>query len=265
MTNEKSVADLSAYRTVHPIIRSIGIADLKDALSKGLRDFDALPTHLIFLCAIYPILTLILARIAAGYDVLPLVFPLLAGFTLIGPLVATGLYELSRRRERGLEVTRRNALDIFRSPSNGAIAILGITLMVVYVIWLAVAQAIYQMYFGTWVPASVAEFVSQVFTTPAGTSLIIVGSGVGFLFAVVVLSISVASFPLLLDRDVGVVVAVLTSIRVVLANPFTMAIWGLIVVVGLVIGSLPLFFGLAVVLPVLGHATWHLYRKTVEF
>jgi uncharacterized membrane protein len=132
------------------------------------------------------------------------------------------------------------------------------------VIWIAVAQAIYVANFGYEPAAAVPDFIHQVFTTPAGWTLIVVGNLVGFLFAVAALTISVVSFPLLLDRDVGAVEAVLTSVRAVAANPMMMAMWGLIVAGLLVIGSLPLFLGLAVVVPVLGHSTWHLYRKVVE-
>ena len=264
MANEKSIADAGAYGSTKPNVRRIGTADLIDALARGLDDFKAMPTHLVFLCLIYPIVTLIFARIYAGYEVLPLVFPLLAGYTLIGPLVATGMYELSRRREAGLDISRRHAFDVLRSPSIFSIAILGVVLMAIYFAWLLAAQAIYVATFGGAAPESIGEFARQVFTTPAGWTLIIGGSGAGFLFAVVVLTLSVVSFPLLLDRDVGVMTAVHTSIRAVLANPMTMAIWGLIVAVALLIGSLPLFVGLSVVMPVLGHATWHLYRKVVE-
>jgi uncharacterized membrane protein len=153
---------------------------------------------------------------------------------------------------------------VLRSPSRGAIAALGLLLLAIFVIWIAVAQAIYIANFGYEPAASIPDFLHQVFTTPAGRMLIIVGNLVGFLFALTVLTISVVSFPLLLDRDVGAVEAVLTSVRVVAANPVMMAIWGVIVAGLLVIGSLPFFFGLAVVVPVLGHSTWHLYRKVVE-
>ncbi len=264
MTNEKPIADAGAYRSALPNVRTIGTADLRDALAKGIADFKAMPTHLIFLCVIYPVVTLILGRTYAGYDVLPLVFPLLTGFTLIGPLVATGMYELSRRREQGLDTSRGHAFDVLRFPSFRAIVMLGVVLMVVYVAWLFVAQAIYGIMFDNWVPTSIAEFSRRVFATPSGWALIIVGCGIGLVFAVVVLSISVASFPMLLDRDVGVVTAVHTSVRAVLANPMTMAIWGLIVASALLISALPFFIGLAIVLPVLGHSTWHLYRKVVE-
>ena len=263
MANEKAIADAEAS-PAQPIVRTIGTADLRHALARGLADFNAMPTHLFFLCLIYPVVTFIIARTYAGYEMLPLVFPLLAGYTLIGPLVATGMYELSRRREQGLDISRGHAFDVFRSPSIRAIATLGLVLLAIYFAWLGAALAIYMLNFGSAAPTSIAGFAHQVFTTSSGWALIIVGCGVGFLFAVAVLTISVVSFPMLLDRDVGVMTAVQTSVRAVLANPMTMAIWGLIVAGTLLIGSLPLFAGLAVVLPVLGHSTWHLYRKVVE-
>jgi uncharacterized membrane protein len=257
---------LMGSETIHarPVVRTIGVADLKDALRRGLADFSAMPTHAVLLCLIYPIVGLVLARLTFGYDVLPLLFPLAAGFALVGPFAAIGFYELSRRREQGLDTSWQNAFDVLRSPSRGAIAALACLLLAIFALWIAVAQAIYIANFGYEPAASIPHFIDQIFTTPAGWTLIVVGNAVGFLFAVAVLTLSVVSFPLLLDRDVGAVEAVLTSVRAVAANPLTMAIWGLIVAGLLVIGSVPLFFGLAVVVPVLGHSTWHLYRKVVE-
>jgi uncharacterized membrane protein len=248
----------------HLTVRTIKVADLKDALMKGIDDFSAMPSFAVFLCLIYPIVGLIAGRLVIGYDVLPLLFPLIAGFALVGPFAAIGLYEMSRRREQGLDTSWRHVFDVRYSPSFGAILALGFLLMVIFLIWLAAAQAIYIATFGYQPAASIPDFLHQVLTSPAGMTLVIVGNGVGFLFAVLVLALSVVSFPLLLDRDVGAAVAVLTSIRVVLANPVTMALWGLIVAALLVIGSIPFLFGLAIVMPVLGHATWHLYRKVVE-
>jgi len=263
VANKNWMADADA-RPARPIIRKIGSADLRDALANGIDDFKAKPSHIVLLVIIYPIIGFFLIRLSAGYDVLPLVFPLFAGFALIGPLAAVGLYELSRRREQGLDFSWWHAFDPFRSPSIGAIMALGIVQLALYFAWLSVALAVYQLTFGNAEPESIAEFARQVFTTPSGWALIVVGCGIGFLFAVVVLAVSVVSFPLLLDRDVGAVVALQTSVKSVLANPITMAKWGLIVAGALVIGCLPFFFGLAVVMPVLGHATWHLYRKVVE-
>jgi uncharacterized membrane protein len=243
---------------------SIGPADLIDALAKGWNDFSAMPSHALFMCAIYPVIGLVLAGLTLGFATLPLLFPLAAGFALIGPIAAMGLYELSRRREAGLTTAASDALDVLHSPSIGAIVALGALLMIIFVVWVATARAIYVANFGYAAPASIGELVNDLLFTPGGWNLIVVGNGVGFLFAVVAMAVSVVSFPLLLDRDVGAAVALMTSVRVVAANPATMALWGLIVAVMLLIGSLPLFIGLAVVLPLLGHATWHLYRKVVE-
>lgn len=246
-----------------PEVRKIDLADLKEALAKGIDDFRAFPTHVVFLSIIYPIVGIALARLTLSYDFLPLLFPLATGFALVGPVAATGLYELSRRRELGLDVQWKDAFGARQSPSIDAITALGGLLLAIFVLWIAVAQAIYVATFGYAPAATIPNFLSQVFTTPQGWTLIVVGNAVGFLFAVTVLTISVVSFPLLLDREVGAVVALLTSVRSVLRNPLPMAAWGLIVAALLLIGSLPLFFGLAVVMPILGHSTWHLYRAVV--
>lgn len=248
---------------VHPVIRRIGVADLREALRKGCDDFAEIPTHAVFVCLIYPIIGLVLGRIAIGYDVLPMLFPLATGFAIVGPFAAVGLYELSRRREAGLDIAWWHVFDVLKSPSIGAIAGLGVLLMIIFLCWLYTAQAIYQLLFGENAPESASQFLHEVLTTRAGWWLIVLGNGAGFLFALVTLIVSAISFPLLLDRDVGAWVAVETSVRAALTNPFAMALWGVIVAALLVIGSLPFFFGLAVVMPVLGHATWHLYRRVV--
>lgn len=250
--------------SVLPQVRKIGLGDLRDALAKGLDDFWAMPTHIVFVGLLYPIVGLILGRLTLGYDLLPLLYPLAAGFALVGPFVAIWLYELSRRRELGLDVHWRHAFDILYSPSLGAIAALGGLLIVIFLVWLATAHAIYVANFGYARPASITEFARQVLTTEEGLNLIIVGNLVGFLFAVLAFTVSVVSFPLLLDRNVSATAAMLTSIRAVIANPFVMAVWGVIIALALALGSLPFFFGLAVVVPILGHASWHLYRKVVE-
>jgi uncharacterized membrane protein len=252
------------WRPGEPAVRSIGLSDLKEAVAKGIDDFNAMPTHAVFLGIIYAVLGLILFRLAFGYDVLPLVYPILAGFILLGPFAAIALYEVSRRREQGLDVSVGHLFEVFRSPSIGAITRLGLVLMAIFVVWLLAAQTMYAQIMGATEPASLGEFSRQILTTPAGRQLILVGNTVGFVFALLVLVISVVSFPMLVDRKVSAGTAVRTSVRAVAANPLTMAMWGLFVAVALVIGSLPLFFGLAVVFPVLGHATWHLYRRTVS-
>jgi uncharacterized membrane protein len=246
-----------------PVIRKIGLSDLSDALRLGWDDFKAIPSHAVILCLIYPVLGLVLARLSLGYSVLPLLFPLAAGFALLGPFAALGLYELSRRRERGEDISASDALSVLRSPSFGAMLGLGTILLTLFVIWVATAQAIYVATFGYAPAAGIPDFVSRVLTTHQGWMLIAVGCGVGLVFAFVALCISVVSFPMMLDRHASAADAILTSLRVVAVNPIPVIVWGLIVAMLLVIGSLPVFLGLAVVMPVLGHATWHLYRKVV--
>jgi uncharacterized membrane protein len=246
------------------VVRKISLSDLGNALRLGWEDFKAIPTHAVVLCVIYPVLGLVLFRLVIGYSVLPLLFPLAAGFALIGPFAGLGLYELSRRRERGEGAAAWDAMQVLRSPSFGAILELGVLLLVLFGVWIGAANAIYIATLGHAPAASIPDFATRVLTTPEGWSLIIVGCGVGFLFAVVALCVSVVSFPLMLDRHATAIDAIRTSLRAVRENPFTMAVWGLIVAALLAIGSLPFFVGLAVVLPVLGHATWHLYRKLVE-
>ena len=255
--------DNAADRAAGPIIRTIGLSDLHRALQLGWEDFKAVPSHAIILCVIYPVLGLVLARAVFGYSVLPLLFPIAAGFALVGPFAALGLYELSRRRELGETPSAWDAGDVLRSPSFGAMLGLGTLLLALFVTWVATAQTIYVSVFGYGGAPSVEEFVRRVLTTPQGWWLIGVGCGVGFLFALVALCVAVVSFPLMLDRHAGALEAMVTSLRVVGRNPLTMAAWGLIVAALLVVGSLPLFLGLAVVIPLLGHATWHLYRAAV--
>ncbi|HEY5048707.1 MAG TPA: DUF2189 domain-containing protein [Rhizomicrobium sp.] len=247
-----------------PTVRKIGLSDLREALARGIDDFGAFPSHAIFLCVLYPIAGILLGGLALRTNVLPLVFPLVTGFALIGPFAAVGLYELSRRRELGLDSSWQHAFDVFRSPAKWSIFGLGVLLMLLFVAWLGVAQSLTVQILGDAPPASIGAFVHTLFFTQAGWRLIVWGNLLGLVFAIVVLSVGVVSFPLLIDRNVGIPVAMLTSIRAVLANPVVLALWGCVVAIALAVASLPFLVGLAVVMPVLGHASWHLYRRIVQ-
>ena len=250
--------------TARPVLRKLTPRDCFAALAEGFDDFRAMPSHVAFLGAVYALGGVAIASMGSFANALELVFPFAAGFALVGPFLAVGLYEMSRRREMGRAVDWRDAFAVLRSPALPAIAALGLALFVIFAWWIVAAEAIYVWLYGSEAPASAATFFADVLTTGRGWTLIVVGDLVGFAFAATALCLSVVSFPLLLDRNVGAGVAMLTSVRVILANPVTMALWGLMIAVLLLIGSLPLFIGLAIVMPVLGHATWHLYRKVVE-
>jgi uncharacterized membrane protein len=249
-------------RTV-PAVRRITPTDLKAVLRQGFEDFGAYRTDVIFLCLLYPIVGLILARMIWGYGMVPLLFPLASGFALIAPFFAVGLYEMSRRREAGRNNGWSDAFGVATSPALGSIMALGLLLLALFVLWLGAAHIIWLLTLGPEPPVSLQAFAQDVLTTRAGWTMAIVGVAVGFVFALAVLVLSVVSFPLLLDRDVGLGTAIATSVKVVRENPGPMALWGVIIAVSLLLGSIPLLLGLAVVFPVLGHATWHLYRKVL--
>lgn len=247
-----------------PIVRKIGIDDVMRALASGFDDFWAMPTHVIFLSLIYPVIGLILAFTVFGLNLVALLYPLAAGFALLGPFAALGLYELSRRREMGLDTAWRHAFDVVHSPSLRAILKLGLMLVLLFIVWIWAANEIYVANFGNHKFESLSAFLGAVLSTREGQNLIIEGNLVGGLFALVAFMVSVVSFPLLLDRNVGVAVAVATSLKTVFVNPIPMACWAAIIAAGLVIGILPFLVGFAIVMPVLGHASWHLYRRVIE-
>jgi uncharacterized membrane protein len=252
-----------------PAIRRITIADLFDVLAKGIDDAKAKPSFVLFVIGIYPLVSLLAFMVVFNYDYLPMLFPVVSGTVLIGPFVTIALCEVSRRRERGLDYAELRGYNFFGSPSIKDILLLGLLMIGLFFFWLATAMTLYGMTVGDeWrsvphAPDSLVEFAKTLFTTAEGWTLIILGNLLGLFFAVVSLCVGTVSFPLLLDREVGIGAAVQTSIAAVKANPLVMAVWGLIVVVLLIAGAIPFLAGLAVVVPVLGHATWHLYRKVV--
>ena len=248
---------------VRPVVRKIEIADVFNALRLGISDFNRRPSHYAFVCLIYPVVGVVLAVWSTGADLVPLLYPLMSGFALLGPLAALGLFEMSRRRGRGEDDSWRHALGVLNSPALPSILAVGAMLLALFVAWLLVAQAIYTAHFGDVAHTSVTSLLSAVLTTEEGWAVILWGNLAGLVFAVVVLATTVVTFPLLLDRDIGAGAAVEASIRATMANPVPVALWGLIVAALLVIGTIPIFAGLVVVMPILGHSTWHLYRRLV--
>jgi uncharacterized membrane protein len=247
-----------------PVVRRIKRRDLGLALRAGLADFAAARTDVVFLCLIYPIAGVIIAAVDGQHELLPLLFPTASGFALVGPLFAIGLYEMSRQRELTGRINYLDVFKVIRSPQIGAIALMAVILVGLFLLWLAVAQAIFDATLGPTPPASLLDFATAILTTSAGWAMIVLGTAAGGVFAAGVLAISVVTFPLLLDRHVSLATAISTSLLAVRRNPVVLAQWGLIIAAGLVLGSLPCFLGLVLVLPLLGHGTWHLYKRLVK-
>lgn len=244
--------------------RDVTLADLRDCLSKGWADFSARPLGSAPLIVLFYFLGAFLITLAAfGLDLRYFAFPIVAGFTLVGPIVALGFFEISRQREQGLQTNWRSAFEFIHTSSFAPVLALSLTMAVLYLFWLYLAELIYFSLFSANPPASAGDFISQLFTTRHGGALIAYGNFVGFLFAFAALSISAVAFPLALDKPVTSLTAVSVSIRAVTSNMLPMIVWGLIVGALLLIGAAFFLIGLAVTLPVLGHATWHLYRKLV--
>lgn len=258
-----SVIATPARENAPPVTRKLAMADLADALRKGWEDLAAMRSDVMFACMLYPLMGAVLLGLATQGSMTHLLFPVLSGFALVGPVAGLGLYELSRRREAGLEVSWAAMFDVLRSPRFPRIVGLALFNAVIFMAWLLLADAIHAATLGPDRVQSLGALLTEAVSTPAGWAMILVGTGVGFLLALAVLAVSVVSFPLLLDRDVSLPLAVTTSVKVALENPGIIAAWGLIVAGLLVVGILPALIGLVVVLPVLGHATWHLYRKAV--
>ena len=244
-------------------IRRVSLRDTTDALREGMADFMRKPSHYAFLVVVYPVIGLALFTWAARGNALHLVYPLVGGFALLGPFAALGLYEISRRLEEGRDASWTHALEVLRSPAFPAILRLGAFLLGVFALWLMSAQAIFGLTLGNREFESLGALARAVVGSPQGWALIVVGNGVGILFAFLVLCTTVVAFPLLLDRNVSATAAMRASADAVAANPGPMVAWGLMVAGLLFAGALPGLIGLIVVLPVLGHATWHLYRNVI--
>lgn len=257
-------ASTEVATNLDPTIHPVRAADLPGVLKQGAADFYAKPTHGVFITLIYGLIALFTVLIGLGENFLPLLFPLLAGTAILGPLAASGLYELSRRREQGLDYSWHHVFDVIHAPSRWGIAAMGLVLAILFAAWLITAQLLYNAFFTGANPTTLLALWEQVFSTSAGVKLLIAGSAIGFVYSSVVYAATVVSLPMMLHHKIGLGKAVLTSLRAVLYNWRAMAAWYCIVVAMVLLGSLPAFLGLAVVVPVLGHATWHLYRKTIS-
>lgn len=246
-----------------PVVRTIAAADVIDALGKGLRDFQAQPRYGLVLGALYAVGGILIVLCATALGMSYLSYPLAAGFALIGPFCAIALYEVSRRREAGDPPPTFRAL--WRTvTSRGEIAWMAFVTIFIFIMWMYQVRLLMALFLGLNASfSSVNGFIGVVLTTNAGLVFLAIGNLVGAALSLILFSLTVVSFPLLLERDVDFITAMITSVRAVVTNPAPMIGWAAVIVVLLIISIMPAFLGLLVSLPVLGHTTWHLYRRLV--
>lgn len=259
-----SVAHMSSVETkTTPIVNTLEISDLRAALKAGVEDFAACRSDAMFLILCYPLIGLGLVVIGLQINLLPLIFPMILGFAMVGPAASVGLYQMSARRATGFTPRWSDAFSVLRSPALLSILTLGFYLAVLFIAWLMVANGIYTRTLGPETPSSISAFLLSIVQQSEGWQMLFWGSLTGAAFAVTALAISLVSFPLLLERNLGLPVAVATSINVVRKNPRVTLTWGAFVALAVFLGSLPAFAGLILVIPILGHASWHLYRRAL--
>jgi uncharacterized membrane protein len=240
-------------------IRPMHLGDIWEVLKLGFDDLRNTRSDALTIAIIYPISGVFLASVIVIRAFLPFVFPICAGFALVGPMATLWFAALSRQRERG----DSSALAVFTPARLVAIQRLCVIAIMLFVIWNVTAGIIYGLTLGSSNEAPNAPFLTRVWQTHAGWELIIAGCATGAVFAVLSLAVFCISFPLVLDRPVTASQAIAISVRAMLANPFFVLCWGAVVVAGLLGGALPAMLGIVIVLPTLGHASWHLYRKMV--
>lgn len=265
MSEGENAAPAGPWRAASgvPPVRAATFADLRAALRAGLADFRAAPGLGLVIGAFYAAGGWLLVWVFETRELKGLTFPVVAGFALIGPFAATILYEISRRRELGLGFTWTDVPAMVAGTARRQILFLGFALMFWLAVWSRVGVMIYWGFWG-FNPRPFVELLPEMLTTAHGITFLIVGHAFGAFFALVSYCMSVLAFPFLLDRDADIITAMILSFRAVLASPVVMIAWGALIGMLLAAASAPLFLGFPVVLPVLGHASWHLYRRLVE-
>lgn len=251
-----------------PVIQTITVADITASLREGVADFRAMPGFGMAIGGVFAlggiVILLLLNNLGTvvGLEGVALAFPTLAGFALVGPFAAMGLYEASRRLDAGRPCTPADLIPVLRATSNGNILFLGFILIFALLVWLRMAALIYALFFGLRGP-SFDQLLVAVFTTPDGFMFLLIGNAVGAAFAFLVFAISLISFPFMLDRQTDPVTAIALSVATVTQNFVPLLGWAVFVGVALALAWAPFFLGLVVVLPILGHTTWRLYRRLI--
>jgi uncharacterized membrane protein len=250
-------------RRPDPVVRPVAVADIVEALASGLRDFQAAPVYGIAFGGLYAVGGIAILACLVGLGWSYLAYPLAAGFALIGPFAAVGLYEVSRRRAAGQPLSWKVIIRTIVAQGNRELGWMAFVTLFIFIVWMYQARLLVALFLGLHATASLRDFIVLVTTTPEGIIFLLVGNAVGAVLSIILFSLTVVSFPLLLDRDVDFVTAMITSVRAVTMSPLPLLSWAIVIVIELMVAALPFFLGLVVVLPILGHATWHLYTRIV--
>ncbi|MBC00282.1 MAG: hypothetical protein CML67_12150 [Rhodobacteraceae bacterium] len=244
-------------------VNAIGFDAIVDALGEGMRDFRKAPRFGLFFGGVYALGGIFVLLTASALHMSYLSYPLAIAFGLIGPFVAVGLYEVSRRLENGEPLDWYGVLAVIWAQRRRELAWMAFVVLFVQIMWMYQVRLLLALFLGFQSFASFSAFVEVVVTTPEGLMFLLIGNIVGAALSIVLFSLTVVSFPMLLDREVDFITAMITSVRAVVTSPAPMIGWALIITVTMLLSMLPVFAGLLVTLPVLGHTTWHLYRKLV--
>jgi uncharacterized membrane protein len=263
-SDREAAPDGKAPRSADPFVREITISDVNDAWAQGLRDFQAAPMFGLAFGGFYAAAGIAIVSSAAVLGLSHLAYPLAAGFALLGPFAAVGLYEVSRRLEAGMAPSWSGVLGIVFEQRNRQLAWMAFVVLFIFIVWMYQVQLLLALFVGLHSFATLKDLLSVLTTTPEGVAFLLLGNAIGAFLSLILFALTVVSIPLLLDHDVDFVTAMITSVRAVIANPVPMLGWGFAIGVLLLLASLPFFVGLVVVLPILGHATWHLYRRVVD-
>jgi len=246
-----------------PKVRHISVEDVYAALSEGWADFRAVPRFGLFFGGVYALAGIFILLQLSVWQQHLWIFPLAFAFPLIGPFVAVGLYEVSRRRELGQPLAWNEILASVWGQRNGQMPSMAFVVLAGFMIWIWVAHMLVALMLGR-MQFAVYSDIDILFSTGSGLALLFFGTIIGFIIAFCLFSITAISIPMLIDRQVDFVTAMITSVDSVRSNTRAMFAWAWIVAASLVVAMIPFFLGLVIVLPVLGHGTWHLYRKVVE-
>ncbi|WP_428686578.1 DUF2189 domain-containing protein [Roseibium sp.] len=247
-----------------PKVNTITANDVIDALAAGLSDFRKAPGYGLAIGAFFAIGGLFVILSAAALDLTYLSYPAAAGFVLLGPFAAVGLYEVSRRLEKGDTLSWSEILKTMWAQKSRELSWMAFVVLFIQIMWMYQVRLLLALFLGFRSFASFDEFLSEVISTPEGLMFLAVGHVVGAVLSLILFSLTVVSFPLLLEDDRDFITAMITSVRSVVASPVPMIGWAFVVTAVLVVSMIPAFLGLIATLPILGHTTWHLYRKCVE-